>query len=144
MCIRDRGPVHINVPFYSDWADFSAERLPEVVKIDRYYVHALGERDKIFFSKDKRYLVICGQSSCFDSKLNNELERFIDKYNCLVVEEHMSNIKVHDAININLFSEANADKVLDMIKPDVVITFAVSYTHLDVYKRQGLYFSNYY
>lgn len=123
-----KGPVHINVPFYSDWADFSAERLPEVVKINRYYVHALGEREKIFFSKDKRYLVICGQSSCFDSKLNNELERFINKYNCLVVEEHMSNINVDDAININLFSEANADKVLDIIKPDVVITFGGNYT----------------
>ena len=123
-----KGPVHINVPFYSDWADFSTEKLPDVVKIDRYYVHTLGEREQTFFSKDKRYLIICGQSSCFDSKLNYELEGFIGKYNCLVVEEHMSNIKVDDAININLFSEANADKILDMINPDVVITFGGNYT----------------
>lgn len=123
-----KGPVHINVPFYSDWADFSVDRLPEVVKIDRYNVHALGDREALFFSKNKRYLIVCGQSPCFDSKLNDELERFIDKYNCLVIEEHMSNISVDDAVNINLFSEANADKVLDMVNPDVVITFGGNYT----------------
>lgn len=123
-----RGPVHINVPFYSDWADFSAEKLPEVVKIERYNVHELCDKEGAFFSKNRRILVICGQNSSFDLELNKELKNFIEKYNCLVIEEHMSNIVVESAANINLFSEANTDKILDIISPDIVITFGGNYT----------------
>lgn len=123
-----KGPVHINVPFYSDWANFSTEKLPDVVKIDRYNVHTLSDSQAEIFKNNKRYLVICGQSPNFDYSLDEELRKFIEKYNCLIVKEHMSNITVEDAININLFSEANTDKILDMIAPDVVITFGGNYT----------------
>lgn len=123
-----KGPVHINVPFYADWADFSAEILPSVVKINRYNILSLNKENSDIFKENKKYLIICGQRNDFDPMLNEELQKFIKKYNCLVIKEHMSNISLQEVININLFTEANADKILDIISPDVVITFGGNYT----------------
>lgn len=123
-----KGPVHINVPFYSDWADFSASKLPEVKKIDRYNIWQLKQNDQDIMEIDKRYLVICGQKPEKDEELDKELVEFSHKYNSVIIKEHMSNINVPGAMNINLFCEANADKVLDEVNPDVIITFGGNYT----------------
>lgn len=72
------GPAHINLPtYYSN--DFSAERLPEVRKISRYYAHddlpEIGNRDVAIF---------IGTHKQMSEREQMAIDTFCEKYNAVV------------------------------------------------------------
>lgn len=113
------GPVHIDVPSYGNDCTVDVEKLPEVTPVFRYSVYddLLEFRNKL---KDKKILVICGQGY-YDKETQDLLSVFSKKYNCVIGCEHMANIKLDNAININPFLTSPTWMTVDVFT-DVMIT----------------------
>lgn len=117
-----KGPIQINyrVPVVGE---FTVEKLPKYRKIDRIkkennfdiYIEMLASR--------KRILVLIGQ----DYRLDNTnfvklLNRFQEKYNCVVCYDHLSNVGSSDFIQIAKISETITNDEFQKFLPDIVIT----------------------
>lgn len=123
------GPVQVNYPVFGGLSEFPVDELPEVQVIRRY---EMGRSLKDWkecadvLASAKRILVICGEGSP-SSRLDDSLERFSAKYNCIVSVEHISN--VHASCADDLFLAAQVIPVKEFVGflPEVVITFGNNY-----------------
>lgn len=122
------GPVHINIPMKSYNNSFNVKELPEVKKIDRITVddNELIWNSKIEKLKNaKNIMVICGQKNYVSQKLNDEIKIFFEKFNSVIVSEHMSNIHLNESLNLNVVMDARyitTKKAAEFI-PDIIISF---------------------
>ena len=88
--------VHINIPIVENSAVYDCENLPQVRKINRISPDMPSEKWREYaerLSKYKKILVIAGQNNCFSEDDRACVEKFFEKYNCLISVEHMSNLK---------------------------------------------------
>ena len=124
------GPVHINVPISEPLFDFSETILPEVRRI--YDVSSftgtissdmMDEFVSMWRESNKR-MIITGQSNCLYEQLNYLIEKMLSKNDCIVLSEHLSNIKTTKLIgNFDaLISALNEEERIDFA-PDLLITF---------------------
>lgn len=108
------GPVHINlVTTYS--TDFSIKNLPTVRGIQRFFV---GE----VFPDINGYKIVInvGQHNRWDEKLTSVVDEFCEKYNAVVVCEHISNYKGKYGVYPSLL--ANQDgKNSSLLEVDIMI-----------------------
>lgn len=113
------GPVHIDVPSYGNNCTVDVEVLPEVRPVFRHSVYEdLSEfKNKL---KGKKILIICGQGY-YDQETQNLLAEFSRKYNCVIGCEHMANIKLDNAININPFV-TSPTRMTDDVCTEIMIT----------------------
>ena len=122
-----KGPVHINVPMNSYNRTFNVKELPDVKKIDRFYVSNQDKWKELAnqLSLSKKIMVICGQESFVSEKLNKEIKTFFEKYNCVIINDHMSNIDFDKAINTIVLMDDNYVSIstLNNLMPDIVISF---------------------
>lgn len=122
------GPVHINVPTNSYNITFNVKELPKVRKIDRisHFSNENEWKKKIEkLKKTQKIAVICGQKNSVSSELNDALHSFSQKYNAVIINDHMSNIDVNESLNSILCMESdfiNYDKMKELM-PDIVISF---------------------
>lgn len=122
------GPVHINIPMKAYNNSFNVKELPEVKKIDRVVIE---DNESIWNTKiqklknAKKIMVICGQKSHVSKELNNELKTFFDKFNSVIVAEHMSNINLTESLNLNIVMDARyvTTKKASEFVPDIIISF---------------------
>lgn len=122
------GPVHINIPMKAYNNSFNVKELPEVKKIDRVVIE---DNESIWNTKiqklknAKKIMVICGQKSHVSKELNNELKTFFDKFNSVIVAEHMSNINLTESLNLNIVMDARyvTTKKVSEFVPDIIISF---------------------
>lgn len=120
------GPVHINVPMKDYCMDFDTLELPQVQKITRISILDSLQWQKAAhqLNKYKRILITCGQSSNYDTELNEALTDFFHKYNCAISVEHMSNIASEGTIHTSLCMDVRYNHVsFQEFKPDLVISF---------------------
>lgn len=120
------GPVHINVPMKDYCMDFDTLELPQVQKITRFSILDSLQWQKAAhqLNKYKRILITCGQSSNYDTELNEALTDFFHKYNCAISVEHMSNIASEGTIHTSLCMDVRYNHVsFQEFKPDLVISF---------------------
>ncbi len=113
------GPVHIDVPSYGNNCTVDVAQLPQVTPVYRYSVYD----DLSKFRKQlegKKVLVMCGQGY-YDNETQKLLKGFSEKYNCVIAAEHMANIKLNNAININLVM-TSPTRMTDDICCDIMIT----------------------
>lgn len=81
------GPVHINmVTTYSN--SFSEGEIPNQRIINRY---KLGDQLPSIFSRFKKVAIFIGNHKVMPNELVNEIERFCEKYNAIVLCDHTSN-----------------------------------------------------
>lgn len=78
------GPIHINLMTEGEFADFSADNLPEVRNIQRYNINNMPEINV------ENIAIFVGSHKRFSVKLINSIERFCEKYNAVVFCDHTS------------------------------------------------------
>ncbi|MDU1892230.1 MAG: 2-succinyl-5-enolpyruvyl-6-hydroxy-3-cyclohexene-1-carboxylic-acid synthase [Dysgonomonas sp.] len=118
------GPVHINVPISEPLFDYSVEALPEVRLINR--PRSQKKTDIETLSQEWKSLckrmIIVGQLP-YNERLTDELERLVQRGDCVVITEQLSNsvsplfISNFDAM---LYAIPNEEK--EGFAPDLVIT----------------------
>ena len=122
------GPIHINIPMKSYNNSFNIKELPYVKKINRLDL----ETDEKEWNKkidelksSKRIMLICGQKEYVSEKLQDEIKCFFDKYNCVVIMDHMSNIDFEKGINptVGFDGKYITSKKMKELLPDLVISF---------------------
>jgi 2-succinyl-5-enolpyruvyl-6-hydroxy-3-cyclohexene-1-carboxylate synthase len=124
------GPVHINLP--TEWGlfaqNFNTKELPRITPIRRYSLQdPAGMNEKVAELKQKRVLVIYGQSRPASDALKASIEGFVSKYNCAIAVESISNLECKGTINTNLTARSrNKETILEYV-PDVVISVQGDY-----------------
>lgn len=123
------GPVQINFPInqsIDDIADASIPELPMYNKIERC---ELGKNKALWMEKveklknAKRILVLCGSRVPASKELEQAMDAFARRYNCVISTEHLSNLHCESALNTYLVAEAITSNVLWKMGPDIVIFF---------------------
>lgn len=121
------GPVQINFPInqsIEDIADASIPELPLYNKIERC---EMGKDEDLWMQKAeklkkaKRILVLCGSAVPASKKLEQAMDAFAERYNCVISTEHLSNVHCKNAVNTYLVAEAISANVLRKMSPDIVI-----------------------
>ena len=121
-----KGPVHINIPIVESGAVYNCAELPKVRKIE------IISRDKSIdvwasfipkLASAKKILVIAGQNINFTDDDIKYVEKFAEKYNCVISVEHMSNLKCKGCISTYRVSEVSAPGIFTDLIPDLVISF---------------------
>ena len=136
------GPVHIN--FQVQGKDLCKEKLlPEYRKVTKI----LEEEEQLWINKAKeltkynKILIIFGQSYYdYESrkKIENYLDIFCKKNNCIVSVEETSNIKCINSLKTCRVMEAMTDKEFLKYKPDLVITFGNHFFSFLKYKLRNI------
>ncbi|MGN1457886.1 MAG: 2-succinyl-5-enolpyruvyl-6-hydroxy-3-cyclohexene-1-carboxylic-acid synthase [Acutalibacteraceae bacterium] len=123
------GPVHINIPVAY------IERLPpkkETLTLGQYKHMTritLHENDKPLWEKSaqilkgKRILMLFEQSTGFSEKEEQLINKFISKYNCVVIGDNLTNLHIEKRFHpIPFFSKYGPQTIADNLAPQVVIT----------------------
>ena len=122
-----KGPVHINIPTNTYNRSFITKELPKTQKIDRLFINDVDSwKNKITKLKNyKKILILCGQRSNVNSKLEIELKIFLNKYEAVLVGDYMSNIENDELINTILSMDSNvvSTNIFEKLMPDLVISF---------------------
>lgn len=108
------GPVHINlVTTYS--SDFSVRRLPNVRGMHRYF---LGDHLPSLIGS--KIIIDVGYHERWSQRLTNAVDQFCEKYNAVVVCEHISNYRGKYGVYPGLL--VNQEGISSpLIEPDVMI-----------------------
>ncbi|AWI77589.1 2-succinyl-5-enolpyruvyl-6-hydroxy-3-cyclohexene-1-carboxylic-acid synthase [Parazoarcus communis] len=127
-----RGPVHLNFPVESHHTDkFSTESLPKVRKISR----VRGDDDPEIWQRyaswlsGRKIMIVWGQSAPTDEALSRAVERFIERFDCVILADKLSNC--HTSRTIETAYLALRSMTLEQtteLAPDVVITLFGNYT----------------
>ena len=102
--------------------------MPKAQKINRIGIEDSKDvwEEKIEKLKSaKRILVTCGQNSYVSSKLNDELKKFFERYNCAISLDYMSNLDIEEGINTTVCMDGRyiIPKKVKELLPDIVISF---------------------
>ncbi len=127
------GPVHINIP--TEWGlfaqNFTVKSLPEVNAIKRITLRNIYNNsidDLLEFEPSKKILVVYGQCERASKKLIREINKFSNKFNCVVAVENISNIECKNSINTSLISRALSKSTFSKVfAPDLVISLNGNY-----------------
>lgn len=120
------GPVQINFPAFKGFTDFSVTSLPKCRKIDRIDVHSddavwLDAARKL--SSAKKILFLFGEGNGYDKETSALLDKVAKLYHVVISVEHMSNIRSRSAIRTYPITEAMTLDELDVIVPEILVSF---------------------
>ena len=126
------GPVHINVPIQNITIGSKVSKdywalLPKI------YPHILrvsfnnGERDMLRWvdslKQSKRILIVYGQNKPLSQKQKQDIEKFVSKYNCVILTDSISNLHCSRALNAyNMLNAINQDEFNNKLLPDILIS----------------------
>lgn len=121
---RGKGPVHINMPSYGKNNLVDVEVLPKVSRIYRHETsdYKTWEKRAEKLKAAKRIMVVCGQHDAFTEEECKYLDMFHERYNCVVVGEHMANVRRPYVINMNPVLSNTSGNPLQELAPDILIT----------------------
>lgn len=139
-----RGPVHINIPFDKHHGTvYDVEKLPDVRKIT---LHQLPMNDDEWKQislrlKDKKVMIIWGQTVCLMKAVVEAEEGFSEKYNAAVLTDKMSNCHAKNAIiNTTITMSIMKEQQAPTLQPDVVISIGANYifnNEIKLYLKKG-------
>lgn len=110
------GPVHINIPTPDHWPGGTRE-LSEFRRISR-----ITSDDPFPRIGSRRVLVAVGQHQPFDEATREALDRFAEKFNCVVYVNPLSNYSGPRSLQANLILEGMDRRTFDLFAPDLLIT----------------------
>ena len=124
-----KGPVHINMPSYGKENAVDVEKLP---CLKRMYRHNTDKMESWLNKKEKlcqtsKVMLLCGQHETFSEEELKYIDLFHEQYNCVVVAEHMGNLRRPYVINFNPIVTNTTGKALQELAPDIIISFG---THI--------------
>ena len=139
-----RGPVHINIPFAKHHGTaYDVEKLPDVRKITLHQLPMNSEEwKKISLRlKDKKVMIIWGQTVCQLEAVAKAEEGFAEKYNVAVLTDKMSNCHAKNAIiNTTITMSLMNAQQAPALQPDVVISIGANYifnNEIKIYLKDG-------
>jgi len=129
-CTRNiPGPVHINVPSLSYWTPTmkKAYELPQKLRHIQRITRSDSEKrwdDWLReLRKTKRILIVYGQNYPVTSEQKEDIERFAEKYNCVIIIEHLANLRCAYSIHsYNILRRITQDEFNNLLSPDILIT----------------------
>jgi 2-succinyl-5-enolpyruvyl-6-hydroxy-3-cyclohexene-1-carboxylate synthase len=126
-----RGPVHLNIPIESHHLDtFETTNLPVARKITRVTADV---DDEVWASysdrlKGKRVLIIWGQSGPMPERLARALDLFVERFNCAIFTDKLSNCQHPRAIRSSyLVLRTMSANERDELAPEIVISLFGNY-----------------
>lgn len=125
-----KGPVHINFHIEdraTNVSDALYEKPNDLVKMNRYEIGKLKQnkwKDTIKDLSEAKIMILYGQTSQISEQEIELLNKFVEKFNCIIVKDHLANLHCSKSLNIysafSILSESELEKLL----PDIVITMA--------------------
>lgn len=118
------GPIQINLPVYNDMKVYTEKELPKVKRIFRNEIrrqatkHELGLIQKLHNAK--RIMLVVGSCPTWTQDLKNKLQTFLNKYNCVLISQHMSNIGIPEEKHI--MAGTDICNCLENNIPDILIS----------------------
>jgi len=101
---HEGGPVQINMPAYYNMEYFTESKLPSVRRLHRNSLRApytkYETRLADFLYGTEKIMVMCGAHAPWSSTMREKLRLFLEKYNCVLVGQHMSNLGMPEMIPI--------------------------------------------
>ncbi|MFW6016404.1 MAG: 2-succinyl-5-enolpyruvyl-6-hydroxy-3-cyclohexene-1-carboxylic-acid synthase [bacterium] len=124
------GPVHINIPIEEEILSFSTKTLPNTRLIKRL---VRSDSDILWMNKveelkrSNRILIIYGQSITLNSKERDIIEKFTEKYNCIIAVDHLSNLRCKGSVETFNISRIISQDAFENLLPEIVITMNGNY-----------------
>lgn len=119
------GPVHINFPMRTIFGKgFDVEDLPSVRKINFHTFKGVSDFNEISDRiKNKRIMIVWGQSVPNSLELIEGVTKTIEKYDCILLTDYMANCQVPLAYrnSLSIFHALKSDELEDA-RPDIIIT----------------------
>lgn len=124
------GPVHINVPINTIDKRMPSEKdlrlingLRRIMRVD-----TSSEKDiwKIYCERIKEFkkiLIVYGQKAPLQRATRKKLESFLDKYNCVLIRDHLSNIHDVGIMSFPILKTMSQEEFNENLSPDLIITF---------------------
>jgi 2-succinyl-5-enolpyruvyl-6-hydroxy-3-cyclohexene-1-carboxylate synthase len=126
-----RGPVHLNIPILAHHTDtFQTLKLPDVRKITFNAADLAETKWNLLANRltDKNVMIVWGQSVPLSKELADPLDRFCEKFNCVILTDKISNFHHSHAIeNAFIVLHALGEKDKIELAPDVVISIGANY-----------------
>jgi len=121
---RGKGPVHINMPSYGKNNLVDVAELPKVTRIYRHVTSHMDtwEKKAEQLKAAKRVMVVCGQHDTFTEEEYKYLDMFHERYHCVVVAEHMGNVRRPYIVNMNPVVSNTSGGPLKEMAPEILIT----------------------
>lgn len=122
--IKERGPVHLNV-YTGGNRNFTVRKLPKTRKIEYYNRFIEKDIKEICFElSNKKILIVAGQHGKYTQKEIEIVNKFADSYNCVVISDHMANLRINKSVFAYRAVESMTQNYFDEnLAPDIVISF---------------------
>lgn len=123
------GPVHINVPVNTINKKLPTpedlrlmDGLRKITRVD----HASGKEEWKDYAKRlqsfKKILIVYGQDKPLKGKEGRNLNKFTEKYNCVLIRDHLSNIHDVGIMSFPVLKTMSQEEFNDKLSPDLIIT----------------------
>lgn len=142
-----QGPSHINIPIVGSYAEYDVKVLPSIKHVNYLTSEdsdATWSRYVKRLSVAKRILIVAGQNINFTDEDVCNIEKFVEKYNCMISVENISNLNCKGTIATYPITEAQKNDSESLI-PDLVISFGnnvVSYGLKPLLRKSYLKFDH--
>ncbi len=126
----ENGPVHINFivendyPIHQGIVKFEEEMLPQVRRIDRLTLEDPQSRwtEKAKLLKKAKILIVYGQYGPLHQEEKAAIEAFIQKYNCAISVDLLSNLHCDCTVPTFALSRILRHQEMEALCPDILIT----------------------
>ena len=132
---RTPGPVHINIPFSEIYKRYYEDDFPSLYNIAHVKTHRIIRHilvpDRATWKPavkrlidSKRILIVYGQNYVLTEEEQSALEKFVQRFNCVICTDNLSNMKCSKSVNAyNICSIFKTSKeAVDELRPEIVIT----------------------
>ena len=140
-----RGPVHINIPFAAHHGTaYDVKTLPDARKITVHQLPMLSSdwKNISLRLKDKKVMIIWGQSVYPLHEVEKSENAFAEKYNVAVLTDKMSNCHANNAIiNTTVTMSIMKGNQAPALQPDIVISIGANYifnNEIKAYLKNGM------
>ena len=126
------GPVHINVPVFDiaigaktprQYWSLLSRISPHILRVAAYQGHAEVMRWVDSLKQSQRILLVYGQNYPLTEDQKKKVESFASKYNCVIVTDHISNLRcAHSLDTYNMLRKMSQKEFDEKLSPDILIT----------------------
>ena len=123
-----QGPVHINIQVDDKATNVSDALYEHPDILNRMYRYEIGKskqsqwQKKIAELSSSNIMFLYGQKNYISDVETACLNAFSQKFNCVIVKDHLSNLHCNNSINIYSAINILSDAELDKLFPDIIIS----------------------